>query len=90
MMQYAIQVYHKSDNFLYDAEWIMMISLPFSSSLLERLSAIGAITLKGGMLTYEDAEKAVRILRLRRALGVNLSGATIIVELMDRLEKMDV
>lgn len=41
------------------------------------------------MLTSEGAEKVGRILRLRRSLGVNLSGAAIITELIDRLEKRE-
>jgi len=86
--RYALQAYHVGD-LPCENDWILMVSLPFSPSLLERLSAIGAIGLKGGMLTSEDAEKVGRILRLRRSLGVNLSGAAIITELMDRLEEKE-
>jgi len=87
--RYALQAYHLGDELRCEEDWILMVSLPFSPSLLERLSAIGAIELKNGMLTCEDADKVGRILRLRRSLGVNLSGAAIITELMDRLEKRE-
>jgi MerR family transcriptional regulator, heat shock protein HspR len=87
--RYDLQVYRHGYGLGCEDDWILMVSLPFSPSLLERLSAIGAIEIKGGMLTSEDAEKVGRILRLRRSLGVNLSGAAIITELMDRLEEKE-
>ena len=89
MTHYALQAYHHVRDLPCEEDWILMVTLPFPPSLIERLSAIGAIELKGGMLTSEDAERVERILRLRRSLGVNLSGAAIIVELMDRLEKRE-
>lgn len=89
MTRYALQVYHCGNDLACEEDWVLTVSLPFSPLLLERLSAIGAIELKGGMLTSEDAEKVGRILRLRRSLGVNLPGAAIIAELMDRLEEKE-
>lgn len=89
MTRYALQAYHHGNDRSREDDWILMVTLPFPPSLIERLSALGAIELKGGMLTSEDVEKVERILRLRRSLGVNLSGAAIITELMDRLEKRE-
>jgi MerR family transcriptional regulator, heat shock protein HspR len=63
--------------------------IPYQPLVLERLTSIGAIEPIGGMLTWEDVERVDKILRLRNFFGVNLTGATIIVELMDRLETLE-
>jgi len=63
--------------------------LPFQPLLLERMAAIGIIEPKNGMLSLEEVERVNKILRLRHSLGVNLSGAAIIIELLDRLEAME-
>lgn len=62
--------------------------LPFQPVLLERLAAIGFIDIKNRMFTAEEAEKVQRLLRIRQSLGVNLTGAAIIIELMERMEAM--
>jgi len=63
--------------------------MPYQPLLLERLAAIGAIEPIDGRLSWEDVERVDKILRLRSFFGVNLSGATIIVELLDKLEAME-
>jgi MerR family transcriptional regulator, heat shock protein HspR len=63
--------------------------MPYQPILLERLAAIGAIELIDGRLSWEDVERVDKILRLREFFGVNLSGATIIIELLDKLEAME-
>jgi chaperone modulatory protein CbpM len=39
--------------------------------------------------TAADAERLRRMLRLRRELGVNLAGAAVIVDLLDRLADLE-
>ena len=45
------------------------------------------VTLNGGDLDQQEVRRALKL--LRRSLGVNLSGAVIIAELMDRLDDME-
>ena len=67
---------------------ICIDDLPFQPLLLERLAAIGFIEIENRMITIEKVERVQRLLRIRKSLGVNLSGAAIIVELLERMEEM--
>jgi MerR family transcriptional regulator, heat shock protein HspR len=90
MSKYYLQLFRqdqepgdrKGSVFIYD--------LPFQPLLLERLAAIGIIEIRNGMLSKEEVERIRKVLRIRQSLGVNLAGAAIIIELMDRLEAMEV
>jgi len=62
--------------------------LPFQSLLLERLAAIGFIEIENRMVTTKEVERVRRLLHIRQSLGVNLSGAAIIIELLERMEEM--
>lgn len=89
-MRYFLQVYRGGSESSYEDGWFPAEELPYSSLLLERLASVGAIEPREGMLSQADAGKVEKILRLRRCLGVNLSGAVIIEDLMERLDAMEV
>ncbi|NLC32499.1 MAG: hypothetical protein GX781_04300 [Clostridiales bacterium] len=88
-MRYAIQIYRSSGEYLYEDGWILAEELHYSPLILRRLAALGAIEPSGGRLSPWDVQKVDKILRLRRCLGVNLSAAVIIEELMERLDDME-
>lgn len=88
-MRYFLQVYSSEAETLVEDGWILAEELPYPSLLLERLASVGAIEPRDGMLSPADAGKVEKILRLRRSLGVNLSGAVIIAELVERLDAME-
>ena len=88
-MKYVIQVLSLERRALYLEGWIPAEDSGFSPPLLERLAAVGAIAPRSGMLSPKDLGKVETILRLRRSLGVNLPGAVIIEELLERLEEME-
>lgn len=88
-MRYFLEVYRGGSGYIFEEDWINAGELPYSPLLLERLAAVGAIAPRRGMLSQADAKKVEKVLRLRRSLGVNLSGAVIIAELMERLDAME-
>lgn len=88
-MRYAIEIYKRGRGYVYEEGWARIDDLPYHPLLLQRLADVGAIELRTGRLSQADAFKADKILRLRRCLGVNLSGAVIIAELMERLDDME-
>lgn len=67
---------------------VFINDLPFQPLLLERLAAIGFVEIKNRMLTTKEVERVQRLLHIRQSLGVNLSGAAIIIELLERMEEM--
>jgi len=68
---------------------VLIADLPFQPLLLERLAGLGVIEPSGSSLTLEEVDKVSRILRIRQSFGVNISGAAIIVDLLDRMEERE-
>lgn len=68
---------------------ILIKDLTFQPLLLERLAALGVIEPRDSSLTLEEVDKVSRILRIRQSFGVNISGAAIIVDLLDRMEERE-
>ena len=89
MNNYYLQLYRRDIGPIDQTDKSDWDEIPCQPLLLERLAAIGAIEPKDGVLSWEDIERVKKILRLRNFFGVNLSGATIIVELLDKLEVME-
>lgn len=89
MNNYYLQLYRRDKSPIDRTEKTVWDEIPCQPLLLERLIAIGAIEPKDGVLSLENVERVKKILRLRNFFGVNLSGATIIVELLDKLEAME-
>jgi MerR family transcriptional regulator/heat shock protein HspR len=89
MRKYYLQIYHQDGDSQSEAKWAGIDDLPYQPLLIERMAAIGIIEPKDKMLSAQDIERVNRILRIRNVLGVNLSGAAIIIELMDRMEDLE-
>jgi MerR family transcriptional regulator/heat shock protein HspR len=87
--KYYLQLYSPGWDPSHLESHVLIDDLPFQPLLLERMAAIGIIEPKDRMLSQGEIERVDKILRLRHSLGVNLSGAAIIVELLDRLEAME-
>ena len=68
---------------------VRMEELPFQPLLLERLAALGVIEHMDSSLSLEEVDKVNQILRIRQSFGVNISGAAIIVDLLDRMEEKE-
>jgi len=89
LRKYYLQIYKSACEPLPRNDWVMIDDLPFQPLILERLAALGIIDIEDRMLHMYQIERVAKILRLRQSLGVNLSGAAIICDLLDRLEKME-
>lgn len=89
MRKYYLQLYHHGGDSRSEVGGVRIDDLPYQPLLIERMMAIGIIEPKDKKLSSRDIERVNRILRLRNTLGVNLSGAAIIVELMDRMEDLE-
>lgn len=60
----------------------------YHPELLERLAALGIIELEDGMLEIRQLTRLEKVFRLRSCLGVNLSGAAIILDLLEKIEEL--
>ncbi|NLD33164.1 MAG: hypothetical protein GX662_13065 [Trichococcus flocculiformis] len=88
MNKYYLQIIHHDWEPEKREGFVCIDDLPFQPVLLERLAAIGFIEIKNKMFTANQVDRIRKLLRIRQSLGVNLSGAAIIIELMERMEEM--
>jgi len=68
----------------------LAVAAGLNAAHLERLVRLGLVEPEaGGSFSAATAARLRRMLRLRADLGVNLVGAAIIVDLVQRLERLD-
>jgi MerR family transcriptional regulator/heat shock protein HspR len=86
MKRYRIQVYRAPD--ANDSGWVSIHTVEYHPELLERFASLGVVVLKDGRIHRDDIRRLKRLIRLRNRLGVNLSGAAIILDLLDKIEEL--
>jgi len=60
----------------------------FHPDLLAIYEEMGIIEVKDNSIRYEDLQRLHKILRLKKNCGVNTVGATIIVDLLEKIENL--
>lgn len=70
-------------------EMLPLSTLELSPDLLKALADMGVITLHNETISVSDFRRVQRLLRLKYRLGVNLTGAAIILDLLDRIEELE-
>ena len=68
---------------------IPIYRLDFHPDLVEVFADSGIVEIKDGYISSADLKRIYKVTRLRRSLGVNLVGASIIMELMERIEELE-
>lgn len=86
MKRYRIQVYRAPD--ANDPGWVSIHTVEYHPELLERFASLGVVVLKDGRIHQDDIRRLKKLVRLRNRLGVNLSGAAIILDLLDKIEEL--
>lgn len=84
MKRYWIQVQKNASG----EGWISISALDYHPELLERLAALGLIEIENDMIHSRQADRLDKIFRLRSCLGVNLTGAAIILDLLDKIDEL--
>ena len=79
-----IRIHCHTENDDYISEFCMEIH----PDLLAIYEELGIIELKGNKVNYEDMLRLQKILRLKQRCGVNTVGATIIVDLLKKIEDL--
>ena len=70
-------------------EMFPLTSLEFNPDLLKTLEELGIITLYQEHISSSELRRLKRLLRLKSRLGVNIMGAAIILDLLDRIEELE-
>lgn len=53
------------------------------------LHELGMVDISAGTIDSANLRRLYRILRIKNVMGVNLTGASIIVDLLDRIEELE-
>lgn len=69
-------------------ERLAISQLDIQPELLQLYHDIGIIEINEGYIPANQLRRLQKAIRLNAALGVNLSGAAIILDLLDKLEKL--
>lgn len=86
--KYYIQIYRHTLPTAEDSEWVDLESLGIHPDIVQQLVEWGIVEIQGGYVHFRQAVRLQKLMRLRRKLGVNLPGAAIIVDLLERIEKL--
>lgn len=70
-------------------EYIPLTSFNLHPEIVASLEELGLVETSGDFISADYAWRINKILRLRSALGVNLNGAAIIVDLLERIEELE-
>ncbi|MFW0860542.1 MAG: chaperone modulator CbpM [Dethiobacter sp.] len=84
MKRYWIQVQRDTSG----DGWVSIKTLDYHPELLERLVALGLVEIENGMIHTRQSNRLDKIFRLRSCLGVNLTGAAIILDLLDKIDEL--
>jgi MerR family transcriptional regulator/heat shock protein HspR len=92
MKKYFIQIYSHTPSIEIEMEdddnWVDVASLGIHPDIAGYLAEIGLVDFHRGHIPAHQAPRLQKLLRLRSNLGVNLPGAAIIVDLLDRMEEL--
>ncbi|MDD2443264.1 MAG: chaperone modulator CbpM [Desulfotomaculaceae bacterium] len=88
MTKYYLQIYQHTLATGDDEAWVDLESLGIHPDLAQRLAEFGIVEIFRGHVRANQAERLLKLLRLRSNLGVNLHGAAIILDLLDRIEAL--
>jgi len=87
--KYYLQIYRHTLPLGEEDGWIDVNTLEIHPELAERLSELGIIEVRQGYIRARQVRRVQKLMRLRRSLGVNLPGAAIILDLLERLETLE-
>ncbi|MDD3268729.1 MAG: chaperone modulator CbpM [Syntrophomonadaceae bacterium] len=75
--------YHQQD------EKLPISQLDFHPELLQLLEEMGILEIRENSIDTSYVQRVNKMIRLKNFLGVNLNGAAIIVELLDRIKELE-
>ncbi len=87
--KYYVQLYHHTLYHQEEPSWIDMENSGYHPGFLERLAEFGIIEIQNNRLRADQLPRIQKIIRLRQSLGINLPGACVILDLLERIEELE-
>ncbi|MDD2554045.1 MAG: chaperone modulator CbpM [Desulfotomaculaceae bacterium] len=88
MEKYYMQIYHHILSTSEDDAWVDLKNLEIHPEMAQLLAEFGILEIQEGQIRLKHAARLAKLQRLRCGLGVNLNGAAIILDLLERIEAM--
>lgn len=88
MKEYYLQIYHHTLRSGEEHEWIHLSELEIHPDILAQLVELGVVEISKEQVPAYQVASIHKILRLRGAMGVNIPGAVIILDLLERIESL--
>lgn len=88
MKKYFIQIYSHTPSVDDDDNWVDVTSLGIHPDIAGYLGELGLVDFYRGHVPARQVRRLQKLQRLRNNLGVNLPGAAIIMDLLDKMEEL--
>lgn len=88
MEKYYLQIYHHILSAGEEDIWVDLNSLEIHPEMAQLLAEFGILEINEGYVKLKHAARLSKLKRLRGSLGVNLSGAAIILDLLEKIEEL--
>ena len=72
-----------------EENWLPISRLSIHPGLLDILEELGVIEVVNEQVEQNDLQRINKIMRLRDSLGINLNGAILICDLLERIAKLE-
>jgi len=69
--------------------WVNINSLDVHPDMIHALADLGIVEVRRGYMPARHVYRVGKLLRLRSGLGINLPGAAVILELLERVEMLE-
>ena len=80
----VIRIYYQ-----HDGEPVPISGVSIHPGFLELLADLGIVEIRDQHIEHQALKRAYKIMRLREMLGVNLNGAAVIVDLLERISILE-
>lgn len=89
MQQFYLQLYRHTLSANDEDAWVELSSLGLHPDMMQQLVEFGVVEVRQGRMPVQHARRLQRLVRLRQNLGVNLPGAAVILDLLERIEHLE-
>ncbi len=89
MPQFYLQIYRHILSAEDEGNWVELSSLGIHPEMIQQLAEFGVIEVQQGRIPVQQVQRLHRLLRLRQTLGLNFTGAIIIMDLLERIEQLE-
>ncbi|MFZ5639309.1 MAG: chaperone modulator CbpM [Bacillota bacterium] len=89
MEKFYLQIYRHTLSPGEEETWVDIKTLEIHPEVAGRLAELGIVEISRGQVPARQVSRLRKLMRLRRNLGVNLAGAAIILDLLERVELLE-